>query len=899
MMKKTIQLVGPIIVVLFVGCSKSEPAVAPPADADAGMDAGAIALADAGADGGVDAGADAGLDAGLGDTTRPTSQITSAVNATYAYSATVSLSGTASDDGGAGVASVEVSGDGGGSWFLATGTTSWSASFAASLFMHSVVSRATDDAGNTEIPDASASFYTLGIPATNVVGNAPGSFTAACESAGGGVGLFGPEAIAFDEVGHRLFVADGRNHRVVIHQLNVDNSFGDYTADMVLGQPDLWSCMEPTSPTASNMKYPHDVLYDSANDRLYVADGTQNRVLVFTNINASGKSADTVLGQPDFTTASTGTTQAKMDGPWGFALGSGNRLFVSDYWNRRVLVFGVASLSSGMNAAAVLGQTDFVTNSAGAGETKFGGPKGLAVDFGGNRLFVSDSYNNRVLMFNIATVVDGMDAGAVLGQGDFNSTGGGLSATQMSNPRGVSYEVSTMRLFVADSDNDRVLVFDVSGGVTNGMAAANVLGQSSLTANGSTVSQSELRSPERLSAPVGSRLFVPDYDNNRVMMFDVASVSNGENAVGLLGQFVDAGTPTYTEACRNGAQATGIGDAYAVAVDTANRRLFVTDSSRNRVLVFNLDSSFQPQDRAADYVLGQSSFGACKSQSGAAGMNNPRGLAHDSVGNLLYVADYGNNRVLVFDLAGLATGMSASRVLGQTSFAGTSSGTSRTTMSMPWGLAVDTAGRRLFVVDRGNNRILVFTAMDLAGIADGMGAANVLGQSSWNSNSAGFGASQLVSPTGVAYQPQGNRLFVGEIAARVVVYGLTGMTETGTAASNVLGQTDFGLNVEGTSASQLRGSSNGRGVVVDPTRNRLFVPDMGNNRVLLFDIASTQNGESAVAVIGQSNFYSSGAGLTSQLVRSPAATALDSSGRWLFVADTANYRVLQFDVAPY
>ena len=36
--------------------------------------------------------------------------------------------------------------------------------------------------------------------------------------------------------------------------------------------------------------------------------------------------------------------------------------------------------------------------------------------------------------------------------------------------------------------------------------------------------------------PAGNRLFVADFSNNRVMLFDVASITNGENAVNVLGQ---------------------------------------------------------------------------------------------------------------------------------------------------------------------------------------------------------------------------------------------------------------------------------------------------------------------------------------------------------------------------
>jgi hypothetical protein len=58
---------------------------------------------------------------------RPTSIITSpTTGAIVSTSATVNISGTASDAGGGTVQSVQVSVDGGVTWNLATGTSAWS-----------------------------------------------------------------------------------------------------------------------------------------------------------------------------------------------------------------------------------------------------------------------------------------------------------------------------------------------------------------------------------------------------------------------------------------------------------------------------------------------------------------------------------------------------------------------------------------------------------------------------------------------------------------------------------------------------------------------------------------------------------------------------------------------------
>ena len=86
---------------------------------------------------------------GSTDTTPPTAAVSSpSEGATLNDGATTTISGTASDTGGA-VAAVEVSTDGGTSWHTASGTTSWTYSWIAhGAPSTSVRARAVDDSGN-------------------------------------------------------------------------------------------------------------------------------------------------------------------------------------------------------------------------------------------------------------------------------------------------------------------------------------------------------------------------------------------------------------------------------------------------------------------------------------------------------------------------------------------------------------------------------------------------------------------------------------------------------------------------------------------------------------------------------------------------------------------------------
>lgn len=115
-----------------------------------------------------------GLVAGAGhtDTTVPTATITSpATGSSIANGAVVALTGTASDVGGI-VAAVEISVDGGETWHLATGTSSWSYSYVQhGMGQQKVLVRAVDDSANYAATPVSAS-YTVTGPTYTVLGNA-------------------------------------------------------------------------------------------------------------------------------------------------------------------------------------------------------------------------------------------------------------------------------------------------------------------------------------------------------------------------------------------------------------------------------------------------------------------------------------------------------------------------------------------------------------------------------------------------------------------------------------------------------------------------------------------------------------------------------------------------------
>ena len=120
-----------------------------------------------------------------------------------------------------------------------------------------------------------------------------------------------------------------------------------------------------------------------------------------------------------------------------------------------------------MAASDVIGQPDFVSsgcNDNGTSATSLCYPGGLAYDAADNELFVSDTDNSRILVYNLSLGVStDMPASYVLGQADFPDVGCTTSSSGLCYPQGLSYDAGDSELFVADQSNNRVVVFDLSG----------------------------------------------------------------------------------------------------------------------------------------------------------------------------------------------------------------------------------------------------------------------------------------------------------------------------------------------------------------------------------------------------------------------------------------------------
>jgi NHL repeat len=326
---------------------------------------------------------------------------------------------------------------------------------------------------------------------------------------------------------------------------------------------------------------------------LYVADTGHHRLLVWRDRPREDHvPADLVIGQPDFGSegrnAKGDITAATLNVPTGVAT-EGGVLAVADAWNHRVLIWHRAPTRDNQPADVVLGQAWFSGGLANRGAGAAGADTlnwcyGVAMDRG--RLFVADTGNRRVLMWNRLPEHHGAPADLVLGQRDFTTrdenAGGAPGAVGMRWPHGMAIWGDT--LLIADAGDNRVMVWRGLPGV-NGAPCDFVLGQPDVHAAdhnqvGYYPTASAMNMPYGLAVQ-GNRVVVADTANSRLVGFDAATLAMNAPARQLAGQesFMNKGDNRWRAATRDSV-------CWPYGVAASGETLVIADAGNDRVLLW-------------------------------------------------------------------------------------------------------------------------------------------------------------------------------------------------------------------------------------------------------------------------------------------------------------------------
>lgn len=291
----------------------------------------------------------------------------------------------------------------------------------------------------------------------------------------------------------------------------------------------------------------------------------------------------------------------------------------------------------------------------------------------------------------------------------------GTGPGQFNAPQGIAFDGSG-NLWVADMGNNRLQKLPA------GLAGSNPANWVTIGGTASSAVAGQFNLPQGLAVDPSGNLWVADTFNNRIQYLPAglsASVS---------GNWVIAGAA--------GTAAGQFSHPTGVATDGSGN-LYVADFANNRIQ--RLPFGQNPQN-ANNWAAAP--FNSTTAGSGSGQFNQPKGLAFDGAGDL-YVADYGNNRVMELP-AGSGFNNQANAwitVGGFLSFNG------------PQEVALSSGGN-LYAADTGNNRV-----------------QELIGSFAYTIGTAGSGTGQFNTPVGVAVDASGKLYVADSSNNRIEIFG--------------------------------------------------------------------------------------------------------------------------------
>lgn len=342
----------------------------------------------------------------------------------------------------------------------------------------------------------------------------------------------------------------------------------------------------------------------------------------------------------------------------------------------------------------------------GAKDKPFLAPRGVFV--AKNKLFVSDTGQNRVFIWNNFPKELFQDPDVILGQLEVSdsgrNSGGEVTSKTLQYPSGIWSDGK--QLLVADAWNHRVLIWH-SIPTRNGQAADVVLGQPHFKTNlpnvkgiGSEPTAQTLNWPYGVFSD-GKSLWIADTGNRRILFYETIPTENFAAADKVIGK------PSFTTRDYNNDEPIW---PYSVKINHKGQ-MAVADTQFYRILIWNnKDSAFS---NPADVIIGQDNFDTCgQNQFKLIPEANTLNWTYDACfyKNGILVNDTGNSRILYFDSIPKKNNALAKAVIGRenfntsSEFKGNMIGTQK---ALYWPFSITTEGDTLFIADTGNHRLVI------------------------------------------------------------------------------------------------------------------------------------------------------------------------------------------------
>lgn len=683
-------------------------------------------------------------------------------------------------------------------------------------------------------------------------------------------------------LGTKLFVADRVNHRVLIW-----NTLPSSTSDMpdvVVGQATLGQNYvnntpgNPGTPSAKSLYDPYGIWVGNVagTDRLIVADFSNHRVLIWNGIPTSNhQSADLVLGQGNFLTnvADSGDVTRGMQNPISVT-SDGTKLYVADFNNDRVLIWNTFPTASFQKPDVYLGQNSDTGQTGACNVSNIvNQPRGVWSD--GTTLLVANSACNRVSVYSPVPTAGNPDPDTILGNTGLTASGAGAGSASVNLPWDVA--MNGGKVFVTDYNNNRIKVWNALPAAGNhGVASDYVVGFSNTASTGG-LTQDQLDNPIGFAFN-GTKLFVADNDNHRIMGYNTVPLGSGSNADFQIGQedfFKEV--INYSDPIGNNNFDYSNGLAYD------GTQFFAADVSRNRILVWNsIPTSY---NQPADFVIGQGNFTTQTSGRSQSQLNGPRGICTGA--GKLWVPDYNNRRIMVFDLPIVVNAPNAEAVLGQTTWAANTTGAGLDRVNSA--IACYHDGTSLFVSDYTYDRILIWSPSPAMVLVTDNPAADVR---------IGTDTGNLTSQIGLrdvwGMYSDGSKLFVADSNNhRIMVWDPIPTVDDTPASFHLGGGSTWATRSSGVSSVLMNYPTD----VTGDGAGKIYVLDQGNGRIIAFDSPVSTN-DPATEIYGKDNFTNSVETWDNSLSISSETRGLLWTGNRVFFGDYRHSRVMGFPVKP-
>ncbi|TMM07754.1 MAG: hypothetical protein E6G00_13565 [Actinobacteria bacterium] len=330
-------------------------------------------------------------------------------------------------------------------------------------------------------------------------------------------------------------------------------------------------------------------------------------------------------------------------------------------------------------------------------------PNGVAVDGAGN-VYIADTNDNKIRKLTPAGAISTIAGdGNTCASPSTTTCGDGPTATsaQLSEPTGVALD-GAGNVYIADANDHKIRKLTPSGAISTIAGDGNTCASPSTTTcgDGPTATSAQLNQPEGVAVDGAGNVYIADSADNKIRKL---------TPTGAISTIAGNGSPcaSPTTSCGDGATATSaqLNFPTGVALDGAGN-VYIADQNDNKIRKLTPAGAISTIAGTGN-TCGSPSTTTCGDGATAtsAQLSFPSGVAVDGAGNV-YIADQSDNKIRELTAGGtIGTLAGDGTACANSPFCGDGEAGRSAELNEPYGVAVDQAGRNVFIADTFDNLV--------------------------------------------------------------------------------------------------------------------------------------------------------------------------------------------------